>query len=138
MNSITTKLNVDNLILMALQEDISSEDVTTNAVMREAKKGKVDLICKQDGVIAGLPVFQRVFELLDETVEVKMYFKDGDEVKNGDLLAEVTGDTLGCKTSTVSVAIKDVPEEQWKEKVWDAHIVPDEPYLYKKTGYICE
>ncbi len=92
MNAITTKLNVDNLIMMALQEDISSEDVTTNAVMREAKKGKVDLICKQDGVIAGLPVFQRVFELLDEKTEVKMYFKDGDEVKNGDLLAEVTGD----------------------------------------------
>lgn len=92
MNSITTKLNVDNLILMALQEDISSEDVTTNAVMREAKKGKADLICKQDGIVAGLPVFQRVFELLDETVEVKMYFKDGDEVKNGDLLAEVIGD----------------------------------------------
>ena len=92
MNSITTKLNVDNLIMMALREDISSEDVTTNAVMREAKKGKVDLICKQDGVIAGLPVFQRVFELLDDTTEVKMYFKDGDEVKNGDLLAEVTGD----------------------------------------------
>ena len=67
MNSITTKLNVDNLIMMALQEDISSEDVTTNAIMREAKKGKVDLICKQDGVIAGLAVFQRVFELLDET-----------------------------------------------------------------------
>lgn len=92
MNSITTKLNVDKLIMMALQEDISSEDVTTNAVMREAKKGKADLICKQDGVIAGLSVFQRVFELLDEATEVKMYFKDGDEVKNGDLLAEVTGD----------------------------------------------
>lgn len=92
MNSITTKLNVDHLIMMALQEDISSEDVTTNAVMREAKKGKADLICKQDGVIAGLLVFQRVFELLDEATEVKMYFKDGDEVKNGDLLAEVTGD----------------------------------------------
>ena len=92
MNSITTKLNVDNLIMMALQEDISSEDVTTNAIMREAKKGKVDLICKQDGVIAGLAVFQRVFELLDKTTEVKLYFKDGDEVKKGDLLAEVTGD----------------------------------------------
>ncbi len=62
--------------------------------MREAKKGKVDLICKQDGVIAGLAVFQRVFELLDETTEVKLYFKDGDEVKKGDLLAEVTGDIL--------------------------------------------
>lgn len=92
MNPITTKLNVDNLILMALQEDISSEDVTTNAVMRESKLGKADLICKQDGVIAGLSVFQRVFELLDETTNVKQYYKDGDEVKKGDLLAEVTGD----------------------------------------------
>lgn len=92
MDSITTKLNADNLILLALQEDISSEDVTTNAVMRESKSGKADLICKQDGVIAGLPVFQRVFELLDETVTVKQYCKDGDEVKKGDLLAEVFGD----------------------------------------------
>lgn len=92
MNPITTKLNVDNLILMALQEDISSEDVTTNAVMREAKKGTAQLICKQDGVIAGLDIFKRVFELLDETSEVVMYFKDGDTVKNGDLLAEVNGD----------------------------------------------
>lgn len=92
MNPITTKLNVDNLILMALQEDISSEDVTTNAVMREAKKGTAQLICKQDGVIAGLDIFKRVFELLDETSEVIMYFKDGDTVKNGDLLAVVNGD----------------------------------------------
>lgn len=92
MNSITTKLNVDNLILMALQEDISSEDVTTNAIMREKKIGMAQLICKQNGVIAGLSVFQRVFELLDENTKVTMYCKDGDEVKNGDLLAEVTGD----------------------------------------------
>lgn len=92
MNSITTKLNVDNLILMALQEDISSEDVTTNAIMREEKLGMAQLICKQNGVIAGLSVFQRVFELLDENTKVTMYCKDGDEVKNGDLLAEVTGD----------------------------------------------
>lgn len=92
MNPITTKLNVDNLIMMALQEDISSEDVTTNAIMKEKKLGKVDLICKQDGVIAGLEVFQRVFELLDEETQVKLFYKDGDHVKNGDLLAEVTGD----------------------------------------------
>lgn len=92
MNPITTKLNVDNLIMMALQEDISSEDVTTNAVMREARQGTAQLICKQDGVIAGLDVFKRVFELLDETSEVIMYFKDGDTVKNGDLLAVVNGD----------------------------------------------
>jgi nicotinate-nucleotide pyrophosphorylase (carboxylating) len=92
MNPITTKLNVDNLILMALQEDISSEDVTTNAVMRESKAGTAQLICKQDGVIAGLDVFQRVFELLDENSEVITYVKDGDLVKNGDLLAVVNGD----------------------------------------------
>lgn len=92
MNPITTKLNVDNLILMALQEDISSEDVTTNAIMREAKLGKAELICKQDGVIAGLSVFQRVFELLDENTKVTLFCKDGDDVKKGDLLAEVTGD----------------------------------------------
>lgn len=92
MNPITSKLNVDNLILMALQEDISSEDVTTNAIMREKRLGMADLICKQDGVIAGLDVFSRVFELLDEKTQVTTYFKDGDEVKKGDLLATVTGD----------------------------------------------
>ena len=92
MNPITSKLNVDNLIMMALQEDISSEDVTTNAVMRESKAGTAQLICKQDGVIAGLDVFKRVFELLDEKTEVIMYFKDGDAVKKGDLLGVIYGD----------------------------------------------
>lgn len=92
MNKITTKLNVDNLILLALQEDISSEDVTTNAVMREAKLGEVELICKQEGIIAGLDVFQRVFELLDETTKVEFYCKDGDEVKKGQLMGKVIGD----------------------------------------------
>lgn len=92
MNEITTRLNMDNLILMALREDISSEDITTNSVMREARLGTVKLICKQDGVIAGLDVFQRTFELLDEKTQVKRYFKDGDEVKKGDHLADVTGD----------------------------------------------
>lgn len=92
MNPITSKLNVDNLIMMALQEDISSEDVTTNAVMRERKAGTAQLICKQDGIIAGLDVFKRVFELLDEKTEVIMYFHDGDAVKNGDLIAVVNGD----------------------------------------------
>ena len=92
MNSITTKLNADHLILMALKEDISSEDVTTNAVMRQKRTGSAQLICKQDGVIAGLDVFCRVFELLDETTETERYVQDGDEVKNGDLLATVKGD----------------------------------------------
>lgn len=92
MNQITTKLNVDNLIMQALREDITSEDITTNAVMRESKPGKADLICKQDGVIAGLDVFARVFTLLDDGVKVEKFFEDGDKVKNGDLLGVVTGD----------------------------------------------
>lgn len=92
MNDITMKLNADNLIKMALQEDISSEDVTTNAVMRSRKQGEVQLICKQDGIIAGLGVFERVFKLLDETTEVKFYAEDGDEVKNKQLLGVIQGD----------------------------------------------
>ncbi len=92
MNDITTKLNMDNLILMALREDISSEDITTNSVIRKETKGTVKLICKQDGIIAGLDVFQRTFELLDEKVIVKKYFKDGQKVKKGDHLADVEGD----------------------------------------------
>ena len=92
MNPITDKLNVDNLILLALQEDISSEDVTTNSVMREYQKGTAQLICNQDGIVAGMDVFKRVFELLDENTEVSIYVKDGQEVKNGQIMADVTGD----------------------------------------------
>ena len=69
MNKITMKLQADHLIQEALKEDISSEDVSTNAVMKEAVRGEVDLICKQDGIVAGLDVFGRVFQLLDENVE---------------------------------------------------------------------
>lgn len=86
------KLNADELIRMALQEDITSEDVSTNAVMPEYKRGTVDLICKQDGIIAGLAVYARVFTLLDPETKVDFKCKDGDEVKNGQLLATVTGD----------------------------------------------
>ena len=92
MNNITMTLQVDHLIMEALREDISSEDVTTNAVMHEAVTGEVDLICKQDGVIAGLQVFQRVFELLDKDTKIEFFCKDGDEVKNGQLMGKVTGD----------------------------------------------
>lgn len=92
MNPITTRLNVDNLILQALREDISDEDVTTNAVMRGYKKGEAQLICKEDGIIAGMDVFQRVFELLDENIRVEKYVSDGDRVKKGEMLAKVTGD----------------------------------------------
>lgn len=92
MNEITMGLNVDNLLLQALQEDITSEDITTNAVMREAKAGKVDLICKEDGVIAGLQVYARVFELLDCETQTELYVKDGDFVKKGQLMGKVRGD----------------------------------------------
>lgn len=85
-------LNVDNLILQALREDITSEDITTNSVMPEYQLGEVDLICKQDGIIAGLEVFKRVFELLDPNTKFDMKAEDGDEVKNGQLIGKVTGD----------------------------------------------
>lgn len=91
-NAITMKLNVDELLLQALREDITSEDITTNSVMRGPKMGQVQLICKQDGIIAGLFVFKRVFELLDETVDIEFFCQDGDEVKKGELMAVVTGD----------------------------------------------
>lgn len=92
MNDITMKLNADEYILMALKEDISSEDVTTNSVMPDYQPGQVELICKQDGIICGLEIFKRVFTLLDENVKVDFKCKDGDEVKKGELMAIVTGD----------------------------------------------
>ena len=92
MNSITMKLNADELILQALREDITSEDITTNSVMPCYAAGEVDLICKQDGVIAGLDVFKRVFELLDEKTEVIFYCQDGDTVKKGEKIGLVRGD----------------------------------------------
>ena len=81
LNEISMKLNADRLIQMALREDISWEDVSTNAVMPQAKAGAVDLICKQDGIIAGLPVYARVFQLLDPETVVEFHCQDGDPVK---------------------------------------------------------
>ena len=92
MNELTEKLIMDRLIQQALEEDIGNEDVTTCSVMPEYKKGIVKLICKQDGVICGLNVFERVFKLLDENTEVNFFFKDGDEVKKGQKVAIITGD----------------------------------------------
>ncbi len=92
MNPITMQLVADKYIKMALEEDINSEDVSTNAVMPEYKKGEVQLICKEDGIIAGLMVFERVFTLLDSDTQVTCHVKDGDEVKKGEVLAVVTGD----------------------------------------------
>lgn len=92
MNDISMKLNADNLILSALQEDITSEDITTNSVMPCYQLGEVDLICKEDGVIAGLDIFRRVFELLDEKTQVTFTVKDGDFVTNGQKIGLVKGD----------------------------------------------
>ena len=92
MNSITMKMQADQLISMALQEDITSEDVSTNAVMPTEVKGTVDLIAKEDGIIAGLDVYARVFQMLDEKTEIDFKCKDGDEVKKGELMATLTGD----------------------------------------------
>ena len=112
MNSITMKMQADKLIRMALQEDITSEDVSTNAVMRSAVKGTVDLIAKEDGIIAGLDVYARVFQILDEKTEISFNFKDGEAVKKGDLLGTVTGES--CPELS--------PENEWYR------------YLYK-TGF---
>ncbi|MGN8886406.1 carboxylating nicotinate-nucleotide diphosphorylase [Blautia sp. HCP28S3_G10] len=92
MNEITMKMQADQLIRMALMEDITSEDVSTNAVMPCETKGTVDLIAKEDGIIAGLDIYARVFHILDEKTEVDLKCKDGDRVQNGQLLAVVTGD----------------------------------------------
>ena len=91
-NPVTEKLHADKLIELALAEDISNEDVSTNAVMPCYKKGTVDLICKQDGVICGLNVFARTFALLDPNTQTELFKKDGEEVKRGEHIAKVTGD----------------------------------------------
>ena len=101
-DQVTLKLNVDPLILSALKEDITSEDVSTNSVMPHPQAGEVDLICKEDGIICGLQVFERVFTLLDEKTEVEFFVKDGEAVKKGQLMAKVHGDirTLLCGERT--------------------------------------
>lgn len=92
INGVTMRVNVDQYIWNTLREDITSEDVSTNAVMPEDRQGKADLICKQDGIVCGLDIFKRTFELLDDTSRFEANFKDGDEVKKGDLLGVIYGD----------------------------------------------
>ncbi len=92
MNEITMKLVADKLILSALEEDITSEDITTNSVMPGVKPGEVELICKEDGILAGLDVFKRVFTLLDNSTTFEFSKKDGDEIKNGEKLGVIRGD----------------------------------------------
>lgn len=91
MNSITMKLQADPLILSALREDITQEDVTTNAIMPEDCHGEAELICKQDGIVAGLDVFARTFTLLNDQVWFEFFVKDGDQVKKGQQMAKVIG-----------------------------------------------
>lgn len=99
---VTLKLNVDPLILSALKEDITSEDVSTNSVMPFSQEGEADLICKQDGILCGLQVFARVFTLLDDTCKTEFFASDGEEVRSGQKIAKVHGDirTLLCAERT--------------------------------------
>ena len=92
LNGVTMKINVDDYIINTLKEDITSEDVSTNAVMPDDKQGKADLICKQDGIVCGLDVFERTFKILDDTSRFEANFKDGDFVKKGDLIGVIYGD----------------------------------------------
>jgi nicotinate-nucleotide pyrophosphorylase (carboxylating) len=85
--------NIDPLLLQALQEDISSEDVTTNAIVEKGKLAAVDLICKEDGVLAGIDVFARVFHLMDDKAELQIYFSDGDKIISGQKIATITADS---------------------------------------------
>lgn len=92
INGVTAKINADEYILSALREDITSEDVTTNALMPEPRQGKAELICKQDGIICGLEVFARTFELLDESSVFETEVKDGDFVHKGQVIGVIRGD----------------------------------------------
>lgn len=92
MNLITNKINVDNLILMALKEDVSNEDITTNAIIKVNKIGKISLICKEDGILAGIEVFKRVFQLLDENINFSIEKKDGEKINKNEVIGQVVGD----------------------------------------------
>ena len=98
MNLITNKINVDNLILMALKEDVSNEDITTNSIIKDKKIGKISLICKEDGILAGIEVFKRVFQLLDENVNFSIKKKDGEKIEKNEVIGEISGDVRAILT----------------------------------------
>ena len=98
-DNTTLKLKVDPLIMMALDEDITSEDVSTNSIMKSGVPGEVDLICKESGVICGLQVFERVFTLIDEKIRVEFFAQDGDKITKGQLIAKVYGDIRALLSS---------------------------------------
>ncbi len=91
LDGLMVNINVDDHIKLALREDITSEDVTTMAIMRQAKLGEVELICKETGILAGIEVFKRTFELLGN-IEMNTTYKDGDLIQKGDLVAKIKGD----------------------------------------------
>ena len=111
ISGVTMRINIDEYLMNALKEDITQEDVSTNAVMPEPKQGEVNLICKQDGVICGLEVFERVFKLLDETVVFETELKDGDKVTKGQLMGVVKGDIRALLSG--ESCIKLLAENEW-------------------------
>ncbi len=98
MNLITNKINVDNLILMALKEDVSNEDITTNSIIKDKKIGKISLICKEEGILAGIEVFKRVFQLLDENANFSIKKKDGEKIEKNEVIGEISGDVRAILT----------------------------------------
>ena len=84
-------LQAEPWIRAALQEDIPAEDVTTNAVVPAHQKARVQLLCKEEGIVAGLPVFVRAFALLDPSVQVELQVQEGQPVTPGQLVAVVEG-----------------------------------------------
>jgi nicotinate-nucleotide pyrophosphorylase (carboxylating) len=98
VNLITNKINVDNLILMALKEDVSNEDITTNSIIKDKKIGKISLICKEEGILAGIEVFKRVFQLLDENANFSIKKKDGEKIEKNEVIGEISGDVRAILT----------------------------------------
>lgn len=92
MDLVTNKINVDDLIIMALKEDVPNEDVTTNSIIKNETLGKFSLICKEDGILAGIEVFKRTFEILSGDVTFKINYKDGDTIKKGTVIGEIIAD----------------------------------------------
>jgi nicotinate-nucleotide pyrophosphorylase (carboxylating) len=91
-NGVLNTILWDDYIMRALREDITSDDVTTQAIMPEPFMVSVDLICKQDGILCGLDVFVRVFEMLCDNSSFRANFKDGDAIRKGDIIGVLTGD----------------------------------------------
>ena len=127
MNSITMQLQADKLIRMALEEDITSEDVSTNAVMPTKVQGTVDLIAKEDGVIAGMDVYARVFKLLDEDTEIEMFCHDGDEVREGDADGKIS---LNQQKPSKHAGLRRFGPEKFLQR--NNEFMKERPIFYKK------